>query len=94
MDTKIADIILFNLHFQIQYQAIYFADIGIVPSCRLLLSIFSWMGKLTGLMTKKLTEPIIGIILRMQTHVGLSNQEYKEALLECVQENEWCPGSI
>ena len=28
MDTKIADIILFNLHFQIQYQAIYFADIA------------------------------------------------------------------
>ena len=91
MDTKIADIILFNLHFQIQYQAIYFADIGIVPSTSLH---FFLNGEADWVNAKKLTEPIIGIILRMQTHVGLSNQEYKEALLECVQENEWCPGSI
>ena len=52
------------------------------------------MGKLTGWTTKNLTKPIIGILMQRQTHIGLSNWEYKEALFECSQENKVTSGVL
>ena len=60
----------------------------------LLFFIFPCMENLTGWTTKNVTEVIIGILMRRQTHVGLSNWEYKEALFECVQENEVASGVL